>query len=326
MGEKTGLVMDVPEELAYDERVFWIFTFKESVILFVFALPALWIFFKLDASFSMRVIVGGGLFFLGLALAKFRAFQENVWNGINYFFGFKTASWTDSALLQRFVSVKDIEGNFVYLQDGRVLCVLGVRPLDYSVLSDAQKSVLVFGFMEFVNSLSFPIQIVMRTARVNLTEYFARAKLAISKKRDLLALEEMEKFEEFVESYLVKHSVHDRLFYLVIPMTAKADLDVTGRELSNRVEILRDKLNSIGLASTILSKNKLVNLYASFFEGFVESDADYLSVVTMLDYANDYYEKVLVEGHKFVDRREEWQKTTPPAVVVKSKKRRRAKK
>ncbi len=312
--------MDVPEELSYDERVFWVFTFKESVILVIFAVPALWVFFNLEAGLSLRAIVAGAILFLGLILAKFRPVQENVWNGVNYLFGFRKASWTDSSLLQRFVRVRDIDGDFVHLQDGRVLCVLGVRPLDYSVLSDGQKAVLVYGFMEFVNSLSYPVQIVMRTARVNLVEYFARAKLAMSKKRDVQALEEMEKFEEFVESYLVKHSVHDRLFYLVVPMAQRTDVDAARRELSNRVEILRDKLNSIGLASSILSKNRLVNLFASFFEGFVESDADYLSVVTMLEFANDYHEKVLAEGHKFADRRAEWQKAAPVASVVKLKK------
>jgi hypothetical protein len=323
MAEKTGLVMDVPEELSYDERVFWMFTLKESTILFLFAAPSLWLFLNIPASLSLRAIVAGAVLFLGLVLAKFKSVQENAWNGINYLFGFRKASWTDPSLLQRFVRVKDIDGNFVQLQDGRVLCVIAVRPLDYSVLSDSQKAVLIYGFMEFANSLSYSVQIVMRTTRVNLAEYFARAKLAMTKNKDAQALEEMEKFEEFVESYLVKHSVHDRLFYLVVPATGASDPDAARNELTNRVNILRDKLNSIGLVSTILSKNRLVNLYASFFEGFVESDADYLSVATMLEFANDYHEKVVAEGHAFENRCAEWQNATPPAPIVELKKRRK---
>ena len=102
----------------------------------------------------------------------------------------------------------------------------------------------------------------------------------------------MEKFEVFVNGYVARHSVHDRLFYLVIPIEARKTENEAKRELANRTDILHNKLNSLNLTSTLLKDSKLVNLYASFFEGFIESDADYLFPITMLDYHDKFYEGI----------------------------------
>ena len=292
MAEKTGLVVGVPEQLSYEERVFWVFTLQEAVIVVLFLGPAAWLFLNLNLAFFHRVLISGFVVFVGFVLAKFKPIREYVWNWLNYLVGFKKGTWTDSEVLRRFVSVKDVKGEFVFLQDGRMVSILSVRPLDFSVLSEQEKQMLVYGFMEFLNSLSFPVQIVMRTTKVNLTDYFSKSKLEMLKKGDKEAFGYMEKFEVFVNGYVARHSVHDRLFYLVIPIEARKTENEAKRELANRTDILHNKLNSLNLTSTLLKDSKLVNLYASFFEGFIESDADYLFPITMLDYHDKFYEGI----------------------------------
>ncbi len=49
----------------------------------------------------------------------------------------------------------------------------------------------------------------------------------------------------------------------------------------------KEKLSAAGLVCRELEENRLVSLYASFFGGHVEADADYLSLVSLLQLAEE---------------------------------------
>ncbi len=298
-----GLLYEVPEDLKHEERVFWVFTFKQALVFAAFLLPAFAAFQALASfDYKLRIGVPAAFVFTGFVVASVKQVQDALVRKAKYTFAPKRSNWMQLETLERFVGVRAFESGFVKSTDGRLLSVLLVTPVDYSVLGEDQKLALVHGYRGFLNSLSFPVQVVMRTTKVNLREYFAKAKAKAAGKRDAAALVELEKFEEFVEEFVAARGVNDRLFYLVIPHEPGADEEKAVRELEQKTSVCVEKLAAVGLVARKLGEESLVGLYASFFGGFVEVEADYLSILTMLDFAGGEYEKLREVGG-FLDAR-----------------------
>ena len=284
-----GLLYEVPEELKHEEKIFWVFSFKQAMVFAAFLLPA-FVVFQLLSKFDYRVRIGAAalLVFTGFVFASVKQVQEALVKTVKFSFAPKKGNWMQPEVVSRYVGVQDVRGDVAFMQDGRLLSILLVTPIDYSVLSEEQKMALVHGYRSFLNSLSFPVQIVMRTAKVNLKQYFAAAKSRAAGSGDTVALVELERFEEFVEEFVAARGVNDRLFYLVVPQEKLAEEGKALRELDYKLNICVEKLSSIGLVAKKLSEGSLVGLYASFFGGYIEVDEDYLSVLTMLDFACEY--------------------------------------
>ena len=291
MGEETGagrgLIYEVPDDLKYEERAIWVFTLKQLAVFSVFAGAAALIFLKVNADIKLRLAAAGAIVCIGFTFATFAPLQEEVVKRIRYIWAPKRAVWTQPETLTRFIRVKKVCKQHVKLLDGRLLSILAVTPVDFGVLSETQKLALLASYRQFLNSLSFPIQILVRTTKLDLQAYFAGAKARAAAAKDTKALAELEAFEEFVQDYVSSRGVHDRLFYIVISQKPDADEEQALRQLEYKTATCMEKLSAGGLVARRLTENQLISLYASFYGGHVEADADYLSIVSMLEMANE---------------------------------------
>jgi hypothetical protein len=281
-----GLMYEVPEELKYEEKIFLNFTFKESIIFSVGLAVAVLIFTRTALNFNARAGLSVAALFSGFIMARVKPLREKIVKYIKYLTYPKRSNWRDKKSLNRFVKIKDIRKNVVILKD-KTIAVLAVIPSDFSMFSDNGKYSVISAYRNFLNSINFPIQIVMRTGKVNLREYFASAKERIARNRDKKAMEEMDKFEGFVEKYISTRGVNDRVFYLIIPQEG-SESEEQLKKLEYKISICVEKLGLCGLRCKRLDDSALITLYSSYLGGYVEAGADYLSILTMLDMADSF--------------------------------------
>ncbi len=281
-----GLMYEVPEELKYEEKIFLNFTFKESIIFSVGLAISVLIFTRTSLGFDARAGLSIVALFGGFIMARVKPLREKIVKYAKYLAYPKRSGWRNRQSLNRFVKIKDIRKNVVVLKD-KTIAVLSVIPSDFSMFSDNGKYSIISSYRNFLNSINFPIQIVMRTGKVNLREYFASAKERIAKNRDKKAMEEMDKFEGFVEKYISTKGVNDRLFYLIISQEG-VESEESLKKLEYKISICVEKLGLCGLRCRRLEDSTLITLYSSYLGGYVEVGADYLSILTMLDMAEDF--------------------------------------
>lgn len=281
-----GLMYEVPEELKYEEKIFLNFTFKESIIFSVGLAISVLIFTRTSLGFDARAGLSIVALFGGFIMARVKPLREKIVKYAKYLAYPKRSGWRNRQSLNRFVKIKDIRKNVVVLKD-KTIAVLSVIPSDFSMFSDNGKYSIISSYRNFLNSINFPIQIVMRTGKVNLREYFASAKERIAKNRDKKAMEEMDKFEGFVEKYISTKGVNDRLFYLIISQEG-IESEESLKKLEYKISICVEKLGLCGLRCRRLEDSTLITLYSSYLGGYVEVGADYLSILTMLDMAEDF--------------------------------------
>lgn len=216
---------------------------------------------------SFFVIVGMGFVFLNL--------EERALDAYNFYHGVRLASPLDSPA-QRFIGVKAIKNNAVYLAKGGLRTVLKVEPLNFRLLEESQRKAIILNYREFLNHLTTPIQVIVKTSKPDLKDYYERAQERLKgSSKEMHSL--FEDFMVFEDDFLDKNCVMERNFYLVVSPQARSLLGKAGskddrelKELEEKTKIIQEKLLACGLQSRRLENAGL----KQFFSTYSSQEAD----------------------------------------------------
>jgi len=136
----------------------------------------------------------------------------------------------------------------------RKIAVLKVEPINYSIKPEDEKKAIIYSFQKFLNSLDFPIQIVMITGVLNLDDYFIASEK--TKVHGKLFNEIHEEYEKFLKETVWDNSILNKSFYIVIPETTNLDI---------QIKICEERLHSLNLRSCRLNNIELNKLLSKFF-------------------------------------------------------------
>ena len=87
--------------------------------------------------------------------------------------------------MAKFLEINRIENDMVYLNNGSLKSLIHVQPINFHILSMRQKQAIIAAYKDFLNSLDFPIQIVMRTVSLNLRRLLKQLELKVRKQKKL---------------------------------------------------------------------------------------------------------------------------------------------
>lgn len=270
---------EIPKNLKYSEKIIFNLSLVQAGWIGLFGLLATGIFTKTPLPFEIKV---ASVIVLGLLGAGFAFFdlRKHLATLIGFLLKPRRLGYLDKRMAG-FLDVKKIESDSIYLKKGSIKAVVQVQPINFHILSKKQKEAIINAYRDFLNSLDFPIQIVMRTVNLNLDDYLQQLELRVrtQKKEQLLA--QFNEFQEFMRDYIEKNAVKNRLFYIIIPFeksgkNAQSQLDI-------RVKLCQEKLKSCNLVTKRLNTNELISLLSSYFEGFVEAENEYQSAITLLE-------------------------------------------
>lgn len=193
-----------------------------------------------------------------------------------------------AASTQRFLPIGEIRNDTVLLKNGGLRAVLRVEAMNFNLKSETEQQAIIAGYGAFMNTLTFPIQIVLRSAKTNIDEYLNSLRALGEKQENALLKEQTLGYVAFVQRLLDVAEIMQKSFYVVVPMDRvvhhktfleqffswlKPD-DSLGRAtarmrdiqkdlaiLAERVELVGTGLTNIGLHVTRLSTRDLIALY-----------------------------------------------------------------
>lgn len=275
---------EIPKNLQYTEKIVFNLSFEQALWVGIFGILTFTVFFKLPIIFEARI--GISLILAGLAVGfAFFDFRTHATNIFSFLTVPRQIGYLDPKMKQ-FVEINRIENDTIYLQNGSIKAIIQVQPINFHILSAKQKQAIISAYKDFLNSLDFPIQIVMRTVNLNLDEYLSQLEIKVRQQKKPQLLTQFTDFQDFMKKYIEENSVKNRLFYIVIPFTpSKNPLVEKGNPLDQikiRVSLCQEKLRNCNLVTKRLSTNELVFLMASYFEGFIEVENEYQKTLTML--------------------------------------------
>lgn len=132
-------------------------------------------------------------------------------------FSVPDAPLTDST--QAYLPIAAIEEDLVLFKDGGAALVLESTSLNFGLLSDREKESVIAAYAALINSLSFSIQIVIRTQRKDVTNYIKY----LDQKGLEVKGEKMQKlfvaYRNFVIETTRKRNVLGKRFFIVVPFS-----------------------------------------------------------------------------------------------------------
>jgi len=130
------------------------------------------------------------------------------------------------ASTQQHLDIEDIQDDLIILKDGSCCLVIAATAINFGLLSEREQDATIYAYAGLLNSLTFSIQIVIRSQRKDISSYLKLLEEAEAKEAKPKIKEQIKKYRAFVQETVQKNQVLDKKFYLVIPMSA-LELGVT---------------------------------------------------------------------------------------------------
>jgi type IV secretory pathway VirB4 component len=121
---------------------------------------------------------------------------------------------------QEHLPIEDIVDDLVLLKDGSCVVVLRLSSVNFDLLSEREQSALVYAYGGILNSLNFPVQIVVNSTTKDVSKYLARLKEAEEKQDSQLLKVRIQSYRKFIEEIVKKNDVLSKTFYVVIPFSS----------------------------------------------------------------------------------------------------------
>lgn len=203
----------------------------------------------------------------------------------------KTSSQAVAASTQAYLNISEFKDGVIILKDGSLRAVLMTSAINFALKSGGEQDSIVYGYQRFLNSLTFPVQILIQSRQLDLEYYIDKlAKRAEDQDVELIKLQILE-YSEFIKRLISVTNIMDKRFFLVIPFypqgteqlkgfsklfatsdTKKQELKqreddfVKGKvQLLQRVEAVASGLGSLGLRAATLNSEELVELFYSIY-------------------------------------------------------------
>ncbi|MBU1130236.1 hypothetical protein KKE45_02840 [Patescibacteria group bacterium] len=120
---------------------------------------------------------------------------------------------------QEHLPMEDVIDGIAILKDGSCALIMQLSSVNFDLLSEREQSALVFAYGGILNSLTFTIQIVIRSNTKDVSLYLEKLKSAEFKEHNSLLKERIRLYRAFIEETVRKNAVLSKSFYIVVPFS-----------------------------------------------------------------------------------------------------------
>lgn len=177
---------------------------------------------------------------------------------------------------QRFTEIEDIIDNVVLITGNQACSIIEVQAINFALLSQEEQNARIASYASLLNSLSFYIQIVMRSKQVDISSYLTHIDEATKKTTNQKLLTYITQYKEFVQNMIKVNSILDKKFYIVIPysslekgastMMQKGDFSQQAKAaLQSKTDTVIQQLARMSLRSKVLTKEDLIKVFYEIY-------------------------------------------------------------
>jgi hypothetical protein len=158
---------------------------------------------------------------------------------------------------QKFTEITDIDNDIIMFSDGSCAMVITTTAVNFGLLSDKEQEAIIYAYAGLLNSLSFPVQILIRTQHKDIGSYLELLKAQEKKELNPKLKSSISSYRAFVEKTVKEKDVLDKKFYFIIPFSY-IELGVSSQLLfgSKRGQLPFPKEHIYERALTVLTPKK----------------------------------------------------------------------
>ena len=197
---------------------------------------------------------------------------------------------------QNHLKIAEIRDGIAIMDDGSFRAVVMVKSINFDLMSPSEQEAVEYSYQSFLNSLYFPIQIYIRSQKIDMADYIAKLDKIRSEHDNMLLSLLMEDYIDFIGALSEQTNIMNKSFYVVVPYFPNVDspksrsiakesknmlsglaglfsssqthifidekkLEEAKTELRNRVQSVLAGLDDCGVKGIPLDTQELIELY-----------------------------------------------------------------
>ncbi len=162
--------------------------------------------------------------------------------------------------------------------------VIEITASNFALLSQAEQDSRIFSYASLLNSLSFPIQIIIRNKRMDITSYLKELDEVEKTIKVQQLKNQIRLYRAFVHDIVTVNVVLNKAFYIVIPYST-LEAGITGvaqsaqkgasqiqifaqnakKSLQTKADSVLIQLQKFAMSARLLEKEDLIKLYYDIY-------------------------------------------------------------
>ena len=147
---------------------------------------------------------------------------------------------------QDHIAIRDIVDDLIVTKSNSVSLVIQTSSVNFDLLSEQEQTSKILAFSGLLNSLSFPLQVIVRTNRIDIGKYISYLKEETQRTLSPGLRKQLNIYTNFIQNLTIHHEVLDKKFYLVISEYSIGDM-------SNPMQMAKNEEQT-----AVFNKKKLV--------------------------------------------------------------------
>ncbi|KKS81661.1 MAG: hypothetical protein UV57_C0042G0007 [Parcubacteria group bacterium GW2011_GWD2_43_10] len=185
-----------------------------------------------------------------------------------------------------FLDIAEVREDCVIMRDGTLRGVLLCSSVNFALKSEDEQTATIQAYMQFLNSIDFPLQIVIQSRKLNIDGYLEKLKVIEKQQTNELLRVQIADYLDYIKELISLGEIMTKRFYLIAPYNPQSDkrrnffqrllsiLAAAGtvklsrdeferyaEALGKRMEFLISGLASTGLTAVRLDTQGLIELY-----------------------------------------------------------------
>jgi hypothetical protein len=125
---------------------------------------------------------------------------------------------------QNTLQIAEVRDGIIIMSDGSFRSIVMVKSINFDLMSPQEQEAVEFSYQGFLNSLYFPIQIFIRSQKVDLQPYIDKLDKIRSEHDNMLLALLMEDYISYIDQLGQQTNIMDKKFYIVIPFFPHVDV------------------------------------------------------------------------------------------------------
>jgi hypothetical protein len=118
---------------------------------------------------------------------------------------------------QTHLRIGEIRDDLLALKNNGVRAVLKVSSINFNLKSEQEQNSIIFGYQNFLNSLEFPIQILIRSKKLDIDNYISQIRELGDKQKNQLLQEQTYEYAQYVGKLVEYADIMNKEFYVIVP-------------------------------------------------------------------------------------------------------------
>lgn len=214
---------------------------------------------------------------------------------------------------QRYLPFSWIKENIIIMKDNSVRMVLKCSTINFLLKNSEEQDSIIISFQRFLNSIDFPIQIIVRSKKLDIDTYLNNLNSKALKQENQLLQNQTYEYIAYLKKLIEVAQIMKKEFYIVVPFDSEWNKSVKDKsyfgifsdfwksitqnqellnlksqlrnfvnnkkEVSKRVNVIKTWLENIWIRAEALTKNELFKFLSDYYNPRMDS----LNTVSNID-------------------------------------------